>query len=96
MKRILSVVTVVLVMAAVVLDMAMPALAASEAECGIGAIESQGATEFFNPPENTLGGATSSFAHSQKESGSNLGQAVAFEPPAATQCSPAEPSSPHS
>jgi len=95
-KRVWLVLTVVLVMAVMAMVVVMPAFAASDAPCGIGAIQSTGATVFFDPPENTLGEATSAFAHSQKASGSNLGQAVAFEPPPATQCSPANPSSPHS
>jgi hypothetical protein len=92
-RRTLLVLTVALVMVTMVASV-LPAFAASEAECGIGAIESQGATGFFTPPENTLGGATSEFAHQQKASGSILGQYVAFEPPPANRCSPADPTSP--
>jgi hypothetical protein len=90
----------VLLMGLLMLAMsAAPALAVGKAECGIGAAESEGATnpeEVLPPPFQSVGEATSAFAHYQKASGSNVGQYVAFEPTPATQCSPAAPSSPFS
>jgi hypothetical protein len=84
-RRIILVLSVASLMVAMVVVTALPAFAQGKAQCGIGAIESEGATETFEP--GGLGGATSQFAKSQKASGSNLGQAVAFEPePPATQC----------
>jgi hypothetical protein len=75
-----------------------PALAVGKAQCGIGAPESEGATnleEVFGGLFKSVGEATSSFAHNQKASGSNVGLTVGFEPaPPATQCSPATPASP--
>jgi hypothetical protein len=89
----------VLLMAVMMLIMsAAPALAVGKAQCGIGALESEGATnpeEVFGGFFKSVGEATSSFAHNQKALGSNVGLTVAFEPaPPATQCSPATPTSP--
>lgn len=87
MRRILSVLTVAALMAAMLAVTTGPAFAVGKAQCGIGAIESEGTTQFFEPPTNTLGAATSGFAQFQKAIGSNLGETVTTEEPAATRCS---------
>ena len=93
-RRIILLLSVAALMAAMMVVTALPAFAVSKAQCGIGAITSEGVAELFEPPTNTVGGAVSENAQFLKASGSNQGQSVAFEPPPATKCAKGNPTSP--